>query len=184
MPRIPLPDPPLGDEELVLRAWSVADVPAMTAACQDAEVPRWTVVPSPYEERHAREFIAGSARDREAGRELSLAIVDREGRLLGSIGLMHVDWEDRKAEVGYWVAREARGRSVASRATSLLSRWAVETLGLERLELLANPANRSSQRVAAKAGYTREGLLRAYRRRRGEREDLVMYSLLARELAT
>ena len=36
--------------------------------------------------------------------------------------------------------------------------------------------------VAQKAGYTREGLLRCYRRRQGEREDLVMFSLLAEEV--
>ena len=105
-----------------------------------------------------------------------------EDELLGSIALAHIDWEDHRAEMGYWVAREARGRSVASRATKLLSRHAIETLGFERLELLAHPENEASLRVALKAGYTREGLLRLYRRRRGVREDLVMFSLLASDV--
>jgi RimJ/RimL family protein N-acetyltransferase len=71
---------------------------------------------------------------------------------------------------------------VAARATRLLSRYALGTLGLERLELLTHPDNASSQRVAVKAGYAREGLLRSYRRRRGRREDLVLFSLLAGDL--
>ena len=182
MPRLPLPDPPLSDGEVWLRPWSTSDAPAVTAACQDPEIPRWTVVPQPYEEHHARDFIAGCAVNRESGRELSLAIVDRDDRLLGAIGLAHLHWNDRKGEIGYWIAREARGRSVAARATRLLSGWAITALGLERLELLASPENESSQRVAAKAGYTREGLMRRYRRRRGSREDLVMFSLLAEDL--
>ena len=103
------------------------------------------------------------------------------GRLLGAIGLAQLDWEDRRGEIGYWIAREARGRSVAARATRLISQHALDELGLERLELLAHPDNTASQRVALKAGYTREGLLRRYRRRRGAREDLVMFSLLAGE---
>ena len=182
MPRLALPDPPLSDGAITLRAWTMADVPALTAACQDAEIPRWTVVPAPYEERHARDFVSGSAYDREAGRELALAIVDGRGELLGAVGLAHIDWEDRRAEVGYWVAREARGHSVAARATRLLAGHAIHALDFERVELLAHPQNASSQRVAAKAGFTREGLLRRYRRRRGEREDLVMFSLLAEEI--
>jgi RimJ/RimL family protein N-acetyltransferase len=182
MPRVLLPDPPLGDGAIMLRPWSMADVPAVTVACQDSEIPRWTALPSPYEERHARDFIAAGADDREVGRELALAIVGIDGGLLGSIGLASIDWEDHRGEIGYWVAREGRGRSVAARATRLLSRYALDTLGLERLELLTHPENKSSQRVAVKAGYTREGLLRRYRRRRGEREDLVMFSLLAADL--
>ena len=64
----------------------------------------------------------------------------------------------------------------------MLAEWALTTLGLERLELLANPKNEASQRLAERAGFTREGVLRRYRRRHGVREDLVMYSLLAEDL--
>ena len=45
MPAIPLPNPPLTDGEIRLRAWKARDAPAVTAACQDPEIPRWTVVP-------------------------------------------------------------------------------------------------------------------------------------------
>ena len=90
--------------------------------------------------------------------------------------------DDGKAEIGYWIAREARRRAVGARATRLLARWALTDLGLERLELLANPENEASQRLAKRAGFTREGVLRSYRRRHGRREDLVMFSLLAEDL--
>ena len=42
--------------------------------------------------------------------------------------------------------------------------------------------NEASQRLAERAGFTREGTLRRYRRRHGVREDLVMFSLLAEDL--
>lgn len=183
MAAIPLPEPALSDDEIVLRQWAWDDVPALTAACQDPEIPRWTVVPSPYTEDHAREFVMACEADRKAGRQLALAIVGRDGgRLLGAIGLAGIDRQQRSGEIGYWIAREARRRSVGTRAARLITRWALTEFELERVELLANPLNEASQRLAERAGFTREGLLRKYRRRHGEREDLVMFSLLAEEL--
>jgi RimJ/RimL family protein N-acetyltransferase len=182
MPAIPLPNPPLTDGEIVLRRWEPRDAPAVTAACQDPEIPRWTVVPHNYSERHAREFIRGTASDLANGRELALAVVDRDDRLLGALGISNFDWGDLKAEIGYWMAAEARRRGIGARATRMLAVWALTSLGLERLELLANPANEASLRLAERAGFRREGTLRHYRRRHGAREDLVMFSLLVEEV--
>jgi RimJ/RimL family protein N-acetyltransferase len=182
MPAIPLPNPPLTDGEIVLRAWEPGDAAALTAACQDPEIPRWTVVPHHYTERHAREFIRGTGTDLANGRELALAIVDGDDRLLGAVGISTFDWVHLKAEIGYWIAAEARRRGIGARASRMLAVWALTHLGLERLELLANPDNEASQRLASRAGFTREGTLRRYRRRHGVREDLVMFSLLAEDL--
>jgi RimJ/RimL family protein N-acetyltransferase len=183
MPAIPLPKPPLTDGEIRLRPWEPSDAPAVTAACQDPEIPRWTVVPPNYKERHAHEFIGGTTADLANGRELALAIVDRDDRLLGALGISNFDWHDLKAEIGYWMAADARRRGIGARATQMLAEWALTSLGLERLELLAHPENEASQRLAERAGFTREGTLRRYRRRHGVREDLVMFSLLAEDLA-
>jgi len=167
MPPIPLPRPPLTEGDIRLRPWERRDVKAVTAACQDREIPRWTVVPHRYTERHARDFIHCTGIDLANGRELALAIVDQHDALLGALGLSNFDWGDLKGEIGYWVVAEVRRRGIGSRAT----------------RLLANPENRASLRLAERAGFRREGTLRRYRRRHGAREDLVMFSLLAEDLA-
>jgi RimJ/RimL family protein N-acetyltransferase len=182
VPALVLPDPLLSNGDVLLRPWAASDVPALSAACSDPEIPRWTAVPHDYTEHHAREFVAGSEAELVAGRELDLAIVDRAGSLAGAIGLTSFAWPHLRAEVGYWVAREARGRGVGTTAVRLLSRWALRDLGLARIELLANPENEASVRLALRAGFRREGTLRAYRRRHGEAEDLEMFSLLSAEL--
>ena len=102
-----------------------------------------------------------------------------EGAYLGGIGLRSAPWP--VGEVGYGVASWARGRGVATRALMLVSGWAMDELGLPRISLLAEPGNLPSQRVAEKAGYRREGLLRSYRELKGVRRDYVMYSLLAED---
>ena len=179
MPPLHYPDPPLAEGEVRLRPYRSGDLQALVRELADPEVPRWTNVPRDYGREEGQAFLSQAEPQRLAGRALTLAIGDT---LQGAVGLTDVDWRDRRAEVGYWVAASCRGRGLASRAVRLLSDWALSQAGLERLDLYANPANEASQRVAEKAGYTREGLLRELRYRQGERETLYVYSLLASDL--
>ncbi len=164
----------LADDAIVLRPWTEDDVSVLTEACQDPEIPRWTRVPVPYTDDDARAFV------RDAGDD-AFAVVDREtGALLGSVGLVARDGS--VAEIGYWVKREARGRGIAPRAVRLLSEWGLRERGVARISLMTEPANTASQRVAEKAGYRREGLLRSWMELKGERRDFVMFSLLPEDL--
>ena len=165
----------LEDGEVVLRPFTEEDVPALSAALRDdLEIDRWTRIPSPYTEQHAREFITTTD-------EKAFATIDREsGELLGGIGArVHAEGI---VEVGYWVKAEARGRGVATRALRLLARYAVAELGAKRVQLTTDPANVASQRVAEKAGFRREGVLRSLHEIKGRRRDAVMYSLLPGDL--
>ena len=85
---------------------------------------------------------------------------------------------DGVGEIGYWVAPWARRRGVAGAALGLLSGWAIGHLGLERLQLKADLRNEASQAVAIRAGFRREGVLRSYVEMKGERRDMVIFSLL------
>jgi RimJ/RimL family protein N-acetyltransferase len=162
----------LEGEGIVLRPFTEDDVPAVADACRDPEIARWVPVPVPYTEEDARSYIAEIPDTR--------AIVDASsGELLGSIGWQVVD--QGNVQIGYWVKREARGRGSATSALRLLSRWALEELGTARVQLLAEPENHASRRVAEKAGFTPEGTLRRYLDVRGERRDGIMFALLAGE---
>lgn len=181
MPRaLPLPEPPLADPEIALRPWRGKDLPAMMAALRDPEIPRWTFIPFPYRERDAREFLAKQRRDRDAGAGLGLAIAAAgdSAELLGAIGIEPVDRVAGRGEIGYWVAREQRGRGVATRAVKLLSDWALGDLGLKRLEILPFAGNRASELVAQRAGFRRERTLRAHRLHplSGEVRDMTLYA--------
>jgi RimJ/RimL family protein N-acetyltransferase len=153
--------------------------------CADPEISRWTRIPSPYTEEHARTWIEQTVRDwdRREG-EAAFAVTEAEGdAVVGAIGLRLLREEyGVRGSVGYWVAGEARGRGVATDALKLVSRWGLRQLGLRRLELVTDPENTGSQRVAEKAGFSREGLLRSYLHVPNGRRDVVMFSLLADEL--
>lgn len=87
------------------------------------------------------------------------AVVDAStGGLAGSIGAHSVC--DGVANVGYWTATAARGRGLTTDALRTLTGWFLRDGGAARLELIVEPANVGSVRVAESAGFTHEGLLR------------------------
>jgi RimJ/RimL family protein N-acetyltransferase len=184
MPAIPLPDPELADDMIRLRPPQLADVPALTEACQDPLIQRFTFVPAPYTEAHARDWVGSGPVMRERGEALSLVITPAGGdELLGTVGVLRPDWVHRTAEVGYFVAPAARGHGAASRAVRLLAPWALRTLGLQRISCDVDVENEASQRVAQRAGFTREGVLRSAIEAKGRRWSLVVHSLLPEDLA-
>ncbi len=181
-PRIVLPAEPLTDGATALRPWRDSDLPELVRACQDPEIVRWTRVPAAYGEADARAYLRQRYEAAFAGVTAPFAIVHADGhQLLGSISLMRFAWEHSRAEVGYWLAAAGRGRGHATRAVRLICAWGFSALGLERIDLMAATGNPASQRVAQRAGFTREAVLRSYLRGTFERQDMVAFGLLKGE---
>jgi RimJ/RimL family protein N-acetyltransferase len=168
----------LRDGDLVLRPWTEDDVPALVAGCNDQEIAHWIpTIPHPYTEEDARAFLRG-----EATPAHEAMAVELDGRVVGGIG-MGLNSHEYRATMGYWVAAHARGQGICTRALRLLSRHALEELELQRVDLVTDPDNVASQRVAEKVGFQREGVLRAHLRHPdGRIRDSVMFSLLPGEL--
>jgi len=179
------PDPPLTDGVVSLRPWALDDVPAIAAACDDPEIARWMhQVPSPYTERDAREYVLATQAAWRKRRDGIFAVVDCEtGEIVGSCAMHAVDPEVENVEIGYWTAAAARGRGLTTRAVKLIVAWALHGLGAERVQLRADVRNSASLRVAEKAGFLREGVLRAagFNSREGRRIDYAIFSLLPGE---
>jgi RimJ/RimL family protein N-acetyltransferase len=169
--------PDLHDDVIALRPPVVSDVDAITAAVQDPDIPGFTLVPAPYTPADAVSWIGGTTVSWRDGTAAPFVIVDRATeKLVGAIGVHNVDEEAGRAEVGYWVLASARDRGVASRALGLVAGWAVDTVGLARLEALVFVENERSHRVAARAGFARGGVARERVEHQGRRRDVVVWS--------
>jgi RimJ/RimL family protein N-acetyltransferase len=173
----------LRSDALVLRPWRMEDAASVEVACQDPDIQHWIpLVPRPYTRADAEAFLRDCL---ESGEErFAFAVADPDtDEMLGSID-MHVN-AMRTGSIGYWVARDARGQGTCTRALRMLATWALERRGLERLELITDPDNLASQRVAKKVGFRREGVLRSHLLHPdGRRRDSVLFSLLPGELVS
>jgi RimJ/RimL family protein N-acetyltransferase len=152
--------PELTDGELLVRAPAPTDVDAIARICADPEIQRWTRVPSPYTAEDARRFVLQSIGALAEGTGAHLIAVDAEDRVLGAVGLS-LEAADLSAELGYWVAPEARGRRVATRAGRLLLRYAFDHLDVGAVHLQAAVGNEASNAVARSLGFRPVGILRS-----------------------
>jgi RimJ/RimL family protein N-acetyltransferase len=167
----------LEGDGIVLRSWRAEDAPAIVAELQDEELLRWLPrIPRPYTLEHAQAFLA----DQHGDGPHQFA-VEEDGRVVGSISVRMK--EPGTGDIGYWCARDARGRGITTRALRRICRYALDELGLQRLQLTADPENFASQRVAEKVGFQREGVLRSHLLHQdGTRRDSISFSLLPGEL--
>jgi RimJ/RimL family protein N-acetyltransferase len=169
----------LRTERLELSIPIEADIEAVFEACQDPAIIRYTTVPSPYERRHAEEFIVRVTTNWAEDTEQTWAI--RDGDVLaGMIGLYRQG--AGSAELGYWIAPASRERGFGTEASRAVIDWAFSPDGLElhRIEWRAVVGNVGSARIARALGFHYEGTLRqALRNGSGVRDDGWIAGLLA-----
>lgn len=111
---------------------------------------------------------------------LDFCFFDRDGgEFVGKGGLHTIDWDVPKFEIGYWTRSSRTARGFATEATIGLAAFARERLGAHRIEITSDARNLASRRVAAKAGFSLEGVLRNRRRDvTGSLSDACMYAMV------
>lgn len=151
----------LRTERLVLSAPAEDDVDAITQACQDPEIPRWTTVPSPYHREDAEEFVRLIGEWWADGSQTVWAM-RHDGVLVGSIGLHHIveNPHGGHAELGYWVLAQARGKGLLVEAARAVIDFGFDELGLARIVWRAVTGNVPSARAARALGFRYEGMQR------------------------
>lgn len=158
----PVP-PTLTDGVVTLRLARPHDAEPMTAGLAEEATAEWLLsIPHPYDHaesvRWVDELAPSGWRD---GTLLFLTIADaHDDSFLGEIGLTHVALDQGRAEVAYWLAPAARGRGVMRRSLRLLLGWAIDELGVVRVDWAARAGNDASLAAAEAVGFRFEGVRR------------------------
>ena len=149
------PFEPLSDGVVTLRRLAISDAAAVTHACQDPEMVRWTAsIVHPYREENAVKWLESQPTKWNDGFVAGLAITDASsGEFWGNISLVELNWLTRQASVGYWMGAPWRAHGATTRALTLVTQWAFDVLELHELSLETVVGNVASERVATKAGY-------------------------------
>jgi RimJ/RimL family protein N-acetyltransferase len=161
-----------------LRDPRAADARAYVQAfADDPGLARMLGFPAP-DEAEARRLFRRERRDRARGRAVRL-VISSDGAAFEGLVLLHTfEWTHRRAECGLMVVPAARRRGLALAAVRELVAWALGAVGLQRIGLATLEENVATQRLAERAGFTREGLLRAYTREFDRPVDNLVYSVL------
>jgi RimJ/RimL family protein N-acetyltransferase len=157
------------------------DVPLIAEASYDPETRR-RLNDEPLTPDRQRESLSRVEEQWRTGTGAPFVIADAVGDR--PLGLLNVQFEEDTEVAGLAVSvfPGARGRGVASRALSLAATWGLRELGLRRVFAEAAADNQASIRAIEKAGFQREGVLRAHCKTHGRRHDCVMFSLLPEDI--
>jgi ribosomal-protein-alanine N-acetyltransferase len=150
----------------------------------DKQTRRWLPVPGEHGPVEAHAWCTELATEwRDSGTGDHYAVVRREDdRVVGCLWTKRTDWVARSTEVAYAVAADARGFGLAPEAVDAVTVALILVHGFQRVELRVAPGNLASRRVAEKAGFTYEGLLRNAGCVHSGRVDLEVWSLVAADL--
>lgn len=158
--RLRYPSPPLADDRVLLRPWQETDLDCVEQASRDPAITTETSVPERFTPAEGLAFVHRQGERLEAGVGISQAVVDLQGGQAVGLAILVARPQPEVAGIGYWVVPAARGQGLGRRAVRLLSSWALDELGVERVEAFTRTGNLASQRALEAAGFVREGVRR------------------------
>ena len=164
---------------LELRPLKLADAAALFALVDSnrTHLRRWLPwVDLNTDIAHTRAFIRLHQTLAQRGEVRTFGLWWRK-RLVGVAGLHSLDAENASAAVGYWLAAEAEGNGLMTRAVARLLDHAFDRMGLHRIELRAGVRNRRSRALAERLGFRHEGTARGAQALHGRFIDLAIYAL-------
>lgn len=170
---------------LVLRPFRRRDVGTLHAAVDSSieELRPWLPWVDGYNRGFAQRFIresAGSWADRRAFDFTVRKQVD-PNRHIGNVSVWQTSQQNSTGEVGYWVRSGETGNGYGTEAAAAVVKIGFEELDFHKVVLRIAVGNIASERIAAKIGFTLEGILRDEVKVGDEWLDHTAWSMLAPE---
>ena len=170
--------PQLNTPRLLLRAFTLADVPPLVALAGNYEVARNTLnIPHPYSQEDARRWVQLTQENYQQQTGYAFALeLQSSGKFIGGIGLT-IERRFDRAEAGYWLGQPYWSQGLASEALAAVLRFGFEELRLNKIYATHIAENPASGRVMLKNGMVQEGVLAQHTKRDGRYHDLWQYRL-------
>jgi len=197
--------PTLKSDTLTMRPMRPSDAEDIYRAVQDPEIPKFTTLPADYPIDLAIEFantraaasfvnktelvfVIEDSRLENSSASTSTSTSDSKSANLASgypysngfagvMSLHTIDIPNHRAEIGYWLAKEARGQGICTKAAELITEYGLMTIGFKRIDGIVDVRNEPSKAALLKAGYEFEGIMKSYvTRRDGSQLDMALFA--------
>jgi len=170
---------------LVFRPFSDSDADEFTSAILESveSVGNWMPwCSSDYTVENALAWFAACRTQRDKGTAFEFGIFcQSSGEFLGGAGLNEIRQQHRLCNLGYWVRQSRQRQGIAPRCVQVLSAYAFQELGLQRVEIVVAVGNIASESVAVKSGALRESIARNRLYLRGKPLVAHIFSLIPRQ---
>jgi len=172
-------------ERLLLRRYRVTDEDSLFESAR-ASIPEvFEFLPwchPDYSRDEAKDWLADIETQWRDGNVYNFAIFDQdETTYHGGCGINRID-DHPIGNLGYWIKTASTGQGIATEATIGLARFAIEHIGVQRVEIIMAVENLKSKSVAEKAGAVFEGTLRNRLSLHGKNHDAHVYSITPEDL--
>ncbi len=112
-------------------------------------------------------------------------ILKSNGELIGGSGLHNANWMLRQFEVGYWGRTKYAGQGLMTEGVRALTQHALKDLNANRVFLTTDEKNTASWKLAERAGFALEGVLRLDRLDlQGNLRNTRLYSMVSNRLGS
>jgi ribosomal-protein-serine acetyltransferase len=168
------------DNEILLRPYVESDAEKIVAAVKtnyEHLHPFLLWITPDYDLDGAKQFIEDSRKAAEEKKRLGFGIFENE-ELIGSIGFNKFDWDGKRTEIGYWLAKDVSGKGIITKACKMLINYAFHELEMNRIEIRCATENIKSAAVPQRLGFKLEGVLRQTLLRHSQLYDEAIYGLL------
>jgi RimJ/RimL family protein N-acetyltransferase len=167
---------------ITLRKPEERDITSIFEGVQDPLIPRFTRIPANYQLANAEHYVRERSPNGFTLQTEIQLVLEYDGNFAGAVSFHTLVLDEAKAEIGYWITANARGKGIATAATKLLTGYGFETIGFHRIEALVVESNKPSLKVLSNAGYLQEGVLRDKSCcADGSRENMVLFAALRNE---
>lgn len=164
-------------ERLILSPLKESDIPLITEYLQEKIISDNTShIPYPYSESDARTWLKMSDGALTAKTGYTFAIREKEGKIIGAIGLH--DRGDDKAELGYWIAVPFWNKGYATEAASAILNFGIKELKFHKIYATHFIHNPASGKIMEKIGMQKEAVLKHHMKKEEQYLDIQMYSLI------
>jgi len=169
-------------KQINLRKLKRSDALSICQNANDRLIAKYTRLPYPYKLDDAYNFIKKTHQNLNKKKSFELGIELKENKeIIGVISLMKVDYDNKNAEIGYWLGKKYWGRKIMKEAIKLLLNFGFKKLNLIRIYAKIMHPNISSAKLLEKSGFQYEGRMRKTITKDGKWMDNLIYSILSSE---
>lgn len=125
-------------------------------------------------------FIENCLKGQEENKSFQTVIILNQ-EIVGLIGINEINWRNKTAYMGYWLAKEYQGNGIMTKAVKALIDYALKKINLNKVEIRAAVGNQKSRAIPERLGFVNEGCIRQAEWLYDHYVDHIIYGILSDE---